>query len=195
MAEAAYGFSFEKLVLYAWSLGIGTVWIGGTMNRDAFEKASQLKRNEMMPCVTPAGYPAEKKSVRETMMRKGIKADDRKPWEKLFFKNDFQTPLSPGKLDGQMKKIFEMVRWSPSAVNKQPWRIVQKDGIYHFYEKKDKGYVGEATGDLQKIDVGISLCHFVLGAESMGMKYGISVGDPGIEVMADTEYMVSVKLA
>ncbi len=31
--EEAYGYSFEKLVLYAWSLGIGTTWIGGTMKR------------------------------------------------------------------------------------------------------------------------------------------------------------------
>lgn len=30
--EEAFGFSFEKLVLYAWSRGIGTTWIGGTMD-------------------------------------------------------------------------------------------------------------------------------------------------------------------
>ena len=30
-AEEAFGFSFEKLVLFAWTLGIGTTWIGGTM--------------------------------------------------------------------------------------------------------------------------------------------------------------------
>ena len=38
-AEEAFGFSFEKLLLYAWSLGIGTTWIGGTMKRELFEKA------------------------------------------------------------------------------------------------------------------------------------------------------------
>lgn len=31
--EEAFGYSFEKMVLYAWSLGIGTTWIGGTMKR------------------------------------------------------------------------------------------------------------------------------------------------------------------
>ncbi|MBR0387240.1 MAG: hypothetical protein IJH85_05550 [Clostridia bacterium] len=30
-ADVAFGYAFEKLVLYAWSLGIGTTWIGGTM--------------------------------------------------------------------------------------------------------------------------------------------------------------------
>ena len=54
-ADEAYGYSFEKLVLYAWSLGIGTVWIGGTMNRDAFEKAAGITSEERMPCMTPLG--------------------------------------------------------------------------------------------------------------------------------------------
>ena len=57
-AEEAFGYSFEKLVLYAWSLGIGTTWIGGTMKRDHFEKAAGLKGNQIMPCISPLGYPA-----------------------------------------------------------------------------------------------------------------------------------------
>ena len=35
-ASVAFGYSFEKFVLYAKSLGIGTVWLGGTMNRPAY---------------------------------------------------------------------------------------------------------------------------------------------------------------
>ena len=30
-SDVAFGYSMEQLVLYAWSLGIGTVWIGGTV--------------------------------------------------------------------------------------------------------------------------------------------------------------------
>lgn len=41
--EEAFGYSFEKLVLYAWSRGIGTTWIGGTMKRELFEKAAKRK--------------------------------------------------------------------------------------------------------------------------------------------------------
>ena len=36
-ADVAFGFSFEKLVLYAWSLGIGTVWIGGRNHLSPYE--------------------------------------------------------------------------------------------------------------------------------------------------------------
>ena len=148
-ADVAFGYSFEQLVLYAWSMGIGTTWIGGTMKRELFEKAAGLKDGEMMPCVSPLGYPAEKKSVRETVMRKGVGADKRSPAEKIFFDRDFDTPLS-GKKKDEIADLIEMVRWAPSAVNKQPWRVVcAEDGRYHFYEKKDKGYAGNATGDLQ----------------------------------------------
>ena len=38
-ASVAFGYSFEMLVLYAQSMGIGTVWLGGTMNRSAYEEA------------------------------------------------------------------------------------------------------------------------------------------------------------
>ena len=54
-ADVAFGYSFEKLVLYAWSLGIGTTWIGGTMKRELFEQAAGLTEGEMMPCVSPLG--------------------------------------------------------------------------------------------------------------------------------------------
>ncbi|MCR5374844.1 MAG: nitroreductase family protein [Lachnospiraceae bacterium] len=188
-ADVAFGYSFEKLVLHAWSLGIGTVWIGGTMKREAFENAAGLKAGEMMPCVSPLGYPATKKSIKETMMRKGISTDSRISPDKLFFEEKWEQPLNP---DDNMSEILDMVRWAPSAVNKQPWRIVHKDGAYHFYEKKDKGYTSDLTGDLQKIDVGIALCHFILGLEHKGKKADLKIEDPGIKIPADAEYIASV---
>ena len=72
-AEEAFGYTFEKIVLFAWSLGVGTTWIAGTMNRGAFEKAMELSEGEVMPCVSPLGYPAEKMSLRESVMRKGVR--------------------------------------------------------------------------------------------------------------------------
>lgn len=190
-ADVAFGYSFEKLVLHAWSLGIGTVWIGGTMKRELFEKAAGIKEGEMMPCVSPLGYPANKRSLKETMMRKGIGADSRISGDKLFFADEWGHAFTPS---DDMTDIFEMVRWAPSAVNKQPWRIVFKDGIYHFYEKKNKGYIGDATGDLQKIDVGIALSHFVMGLEEKEKHSKVIVNDPGIGIPDDSEYIVSVEV-
>ena len=71
-AEEAFGYAFEKVVLFAESLGVGTTWIAGTMDRKAFERAMELSDGEVMPCVSPLGYAAKKMSIRETMMRKEI---------------------------------------------------------------------------------------------------------------------------
>ena len=124
-------------------------------------------------------------------MRKGVGADSRMTADKLFFAEKWGNALEP---DKAIAEILEMVRWAPSAVNKQPWRIIAKDGTYHFYEKKDHGYDRDKTGDLQKIDVGIALCHFTMGLEEKEMSYGVFTEDPGIETPENTEYIVSVKV-
>ena len=93
-ADVAFGYSFERLVLHAWELGIGTVWIGGTMKRELFEQAAGLKDGERMPCVSPLGYPAAKRTLKETMMRKGISADSRIASDKLFFAGEWGKPLT-----------------------------------------------------------------------------------------------------
>lgn len=190
-AETALGFSFEKLVLYAWSLGIGTTWIGGTMKRDLFERAAGLSEEELMPCVSPLGYPAKRRSVKEAMMRKGVGADSRLPPEKLFFDGVWGIPLTVS-ASNELRDILEMVRWAPSAVNKQPWRIVAAEGGFHFYKKQGRGFVSEKTGDLQKVDLGIALCHFVMGMEEQGEKPEVVIRDPGIAVPDDVTYIATV---
>lgn len=192
--EEAFGYSFEQLVLYAQSLGIGTVWVGGTMDRAAFERAMELQTDEMMPCMSPIGYPAEKMSLREGMMRTGIKADKRTPFEKLFFEEAFGRPLTPEKA-GRLAWPLEMVRWAPSAVNKQPWRaVLDKSGV-HFYLKQSKGFVSEAVGNMQKIDMGIALCHFALAAKEKGIGIRFALQDPGLSAEPDTVYIASYLLA
>ena len=82
---------------------------------------------------------------------------------------------------------------APSAVNKQPWRVIVTGNGCHFYEKRDRGYSGEKTGDLQKIDVGIALCHFISGLEERGRKPEMTVENPGIAVPEGVEYIATVR--
>ena len=187
--DLAYGYVFEDFVLYCQSLGIGTVWIAGTFNRGAFEKAMEVGEGEVMPCMTPVGYPAKKMSVKESMMRTGVKADSRKAAAELVFDGAFGAPLNP--VNDAIANAIEMMRWAPSAVNKQPWRVIYKDGKYHFYEKRDKGY-DNGKFDLQMIDVGIGLSHFVLALKDAGYDPQFEFADPGIEIPSNVKYAVSV---
>ncbi len=182
----AFGYSFEKMVLYAWSLGIGTTWIGGTMKRELFEQEAELKDGEIMPCVTPIGYPAKKRSIKEIGMRTAIKADKRRKGEELFFENDFSTPLHTD--DDIIQNALEAVRLAPSAVNKQPWRIVKCGNDFHFYEKKTIGDSGSAWY-VQKVDLGIAICHFMDIAGGT-----LSVAKPDIASDKGMEYIATVTL-
>ena len=182
----AFGYSFERLVLYTWSLGIGTTWIGGTMKREMFEKEAGVNSGEVMPCVSPLGYPAKKRSIKEIGMRTAIRADKRIKNEELFFENDFSTPLRTD--DITIQNALEAVRLAPSAVNKQPWRIVKCGNAYHFYEKKTLGSNG-AAWDVQKVDLGIAICHFMSIAGGT-----LSVIKPDISAANDIEYIATVTL-
>ena len=189
-AEEAFGYSFEKVILYAQSLGIGTTWIAGTMNRSAFEQAMALSDGEVMPCVSPVGYPAKKLSLREAMMRKGVKADSRLDFGELFFDGSFDQPLTENNA-GELAEVLRAVRLAPSAVNKQPWRVVVCGGKAHFYEKPGRGYVSGDGWDLQKIDMGIALCHYELAAAECGIPCSLVMQDPELTVPEDLQYIAS----
>ena len=191
-ANEAFGFSFEKIVLFAQSLGVGTVWLGGTFNRIAYEKAMQLDQDQIMPCASPLGYVAEKMSLRESMMRKVVKADKRKDFADLFFDHTFDTPLTKEKA-GQLAFALEMVRLAPSTVNKQPWRVVVAKNAVHFYLKRSFNFAGGDL-DMQKIDMGIALCHFETAAKSQGLNVSFALQDPNLATDQNLLYIASYLL-
>lgn len=184
-SEEAFGYSFEKMVLCAWSLGIGTTWIAATFKRPPFEKAVNLQDGEKMYCISPLGYPSEKMSDKEIKMRKSINADNRQPATELFFDGDFNTPLT--ETDEKIQAALEAVRIAPSATNKQPWRIVKVGNNFNFYVEHTKGYVNEKTGDVQKIDLGIALCHFMSVIEGTCKNE-----NPNLSAADNLEYIATV---
>lgn len=186
--EIAYGYSFEKVCLYALSLGIGTVMLAASLSRSTFEQAMDVKSDEVLPVGSPVGYPSEKRSIRENLMRKGLKADDRIPFGELYFEGTFGRGLTK-EAAGDFAEALEMARLSPSAGNKQPWRAVIDGDKVHFYEKKSMK--DSPLGDIQKVDVGIALAHFDMTMEENGLAGSFSFEDPGIKAPAETHYIVT----
>lgn len=171
--ELAFGYSFENACLYALSLGIGTVMLAASLNRDAFEKTMEVQLGEVLPVASPIGYPAEKKSVRETLMRRGLKADDRLPFETLFFEGSFEK----GRTKDEIGLFDEaLARWAPSAANQQPWRAVIDGNTVYFFEHRSMK--DNTLGDIQKVDVGIALCHFDLTMQEDGKKADLCFAIP-----------------
>ena len=191
MALEALGYEFEAVILYLTHLGLGSCWLGGTFNRNGFASAMDIGEGKMFPAATPYGYGASKMHLTETLMRKAIRADHRKPWNKLFFSRDFQTPL-PEDAAGDWSFPLEMVRQGPSASNKQPWRVLVHDEACYFYEAKEPGYSDIFPYDIQRLDMGIAAAHFDLSATEMGIKGHFEVdSEPDLTLPPNMHYIFS----
>lgn len=179
--DVAFGYSFEMMILYAWSIGIGTTWVGGTLNRPLFESAAETKDDEYMMIVTPVGYPSSSPSQVDAKLRASVKGDERFKASEIFFENDFKTPIESS------DDYIEAIRWAPSAANRQPWRIVRDENRYHFYERHTPGYTSGVEWDVQKIDVGIAISHLMYVSEAEFV-----IDDPNIGTDEYTEYIATV---
>lgn len=190
--EMGYGYEFEKLCLLLNELGIGTTILAATLKRKAFEDAMDLEGSEVMPATTPIGYPASKRTMREKLLRKAIKSDERLPFEELYFKEDFNTPITE-KEAGDLRDALELMRWAPSAGNKQPWRAIIDGDTIHFYKDSTRSLGESNLGDVQKMDVGIALAHFDLARKEDNIDGEFVYDDPGIPTNEKTEYLISFK--
>jgi hypothetical protein len=186
------GYALEATVLYATALDLGTCWIGGIFDRKHFGRSLGMGDGEILPAVVAVGRPAEKRSLRDRLVRWSAKGDMRKDPAAVFFSNDWQTPFryadSP-----PWATVLENVRLAPSASNKQPWRIIAKDGGFHFFLDRDKAYSAMMPHvDLQRIDLGIAMCHFQLSAQESGLAGEWRSEEPLVdETPANFEYIVS----
>ncbi|AUD63182.1 hypothetical protein BK010_06115 [Tenericutes bacterium MO-XQ] len=185
-----YGFIFENMILDLTEKKLGTVWIGGTFDRHTFD--FMHKDHEIVPTITPVGYEdADHHSSKEDEVRERVHADRREPFDKLFFNNDFDTPLDE---THAFAKALNYVRLAPSTDNKQPWRILVKDHDVHFYLERTPAYGESLDFDVQAIDMGIALSHFVKGLEELGLKFKVSNDFVNIK-LPDYEYAFSVKVS
>ena len=186
----AVGYNFEQLVLYAAHLGVGTCWLAGTFDRKAFTVAMNVGEDEWMPAVSPIGYPAEKRAFSESLMRSGLKADQRKDWADLFFDGDFRTPLSRAAA-GDYAQPLEMLRLAPSATNAQPWRVLRQGGAFHFFAKVTEGQGEVDPPNIQRVDVGIGACHFCLTAREQGLSGALRAAEAsaGTDIPDNCRYL------
>ena len=169
-----YGYQMEQIILFATSLDLGTCWLGGSFTRSSFARKISAADDALIPAVTSIGEIASVADARNGRLRRQINADQRLPWTQLFFNQRFGIPLTqPDAVD--YTTPLEMLRLGPSASNKQPWRVVKDGSAWHFYLQRTKGYPqGTLTrflgiADIQRLDMGIAMCHFELTARELGL--------------------------
>ncbi len=192
-----FGYQMEAVILAATDLDLGTCWLGGSFTRSSFARKIELAAGEIIPAVTATGYAA-KRSKYNQLARRQVRADQRLPWDRLFFEGQSGMPLSPESA-GLYAQPLEMVRLGPSASNKQPWRLVRDGNTWHFYLRRTPNY-GRGSlifnvlrlADLQRVDMGIAMCHFEFAARELELIGRWAVNDPGTGFPgANSEYVVS----
>lgn len=192
-----FGYLMEFAILFATDLGLGTCWLGGSFTKSSFAKKIGVTALESVPAVTSTGYSADN-SQSEDRNRRRAAGEMRLNADKLFFTEKFGQPIQPEQA-GSYATVLDMVRMGPSASNKQPWRIVKQDAVWHFYLQRTPGYgrdswLGRLIGvaDVQRLDMGIAMCHFELAAMELGLQGKWSIQEPKLEKPdLHTEYTVS----
>jgi nitroreductase len=191
-----YGHGLQHAVLAATDLGLGTCWLGGSFTKSSFARKIGATRSEVVPAVVATGYPEE--GSRAGRMRERAGSERRLPREVLFWEEKPGEPLDLSR-SGGYEDVLETVRWAPSASNKQPWRLLRSGDVWRFYLQRTKRYgKGSAIfsllrlADLQRVDMGIAMCHFELAARERGLAGRWVVDEPGFDALpAGLEYTVS----
>lgn len=169
-ATVDFGYLFEALVLDLTKEGLGTCWLAGTFHRSAFQEL--IKEGEIIPAITPVGYPEDHLSLREHAIRFAIKADRRKPFDQMFFLGDINHPLNEDPTY-EFYEPLHFVKLAPSASNKQPWRIIMDKNMAHFFLEKTPNYNTNRPFVIQELDIGIAIYHFEMGLIELGKSYEI----------------------
>jgi hypothetical protein len=158
------GFIFEQIDLFLSSSGIGSCWLGLTKPKKDLLETSSLE----FVITLATGNPEE------TVHRKNISEFNRKPLDQISKGDKF--------LD-----IIESARLAPSATNSQPWFFVTDDNHIHCYCIKSGLMKRIIYKKMNRIDMGISLCHLWLAG--LNKKFGISFyTDPDAKANAPDGY-------
>lgn len=185
-----FGNTFEKIILKATEMELDTCWMVSTFKDSHLKELLELEADEVIAMVSPIGY-GKHSNLKHRLTRFITGADKRKSWDLLFFNENFQTPLDEN-INEDIYRILESVRRSPSAANKQPWRIVKNKMTFDFYIEP-KVMMKPSSGKINVTynDIGIAQCHFMLMARALGYDVKWFIKD---DTLADKIYVGSIAL-
>ncbi len=189
-----YGYALELLILKATELELGTCWLGSTFRRSDFAHRINLQPTEILPAITPIGIRS-KRNIKGKSIRTLIRAKRRKPFENLFFKDNFGQGLHESEVE-IYKNAFKWLQLAPSGGNRQKWRclFLSDTKIVHFFIDRTSESPTGGYWNIQKLDMGIAMAHFDRGCKDQKLS-GYWKLEPSLKLMDpiphDFEYCFS----
>lgn len=137
------GFVLEQISLKLTELGVGTCYLGATHMDELKADAKGLEPLIFMSLGMPD----------QTLTRKNISE----------FKRKRLDEIATGEIQGDMARVIESARLAPSAMNRQPWRIVVTGNRAICCVEHS---VLDSFKRLSEIDMGIVMSHMLLTARA-----------------------------
>jgi hypothetical protein len=166
------GWTAERAIIDLWAAGWASCWIGGVFSRSKAASVAGTSGEEYVPIVVALGKEAERRSLMDRVVTRASGARQRKPLAELCFLAD-GSALNEDVLASGWGIALEALRLSPSASNKQPWRLIWDPQVPFcmLFLEEDRLY-NNSLGNthLQNIDIGIAMYHFAAAAGYAGLK-------------------------
>ncbi len=144
------GFMFQQVDLFLSSMGLGSCWLG--MARPTSETKSEPKTELLFVIILAFG--------------KTVDSPHREP---SAFTRKPLTEVSSG-ADNRL----EAARLAPSATNSQNWFFACDNGKIDVFQKKLNPAMALMYDKMNKVDMGIALCHLCVATEHNGLKFVFS---------------------
>jgi hypothetical protein len=161
------GYRVEQIVVRLTSLDIGTCYIGTLYREQANRTRLDLPIQSRCGALLVFGRPATSTAGRalNSLMRSVPSGNTRLPLNQLFFQETFDHPTNP---PDDLSLIISAARSSPSAVNSQPWRFLERDGWLHLFVKRYNSRYGYGPGQAYRFyDGGICMANVKLALKAL----------------------------
>jgi nitroreductase len=174
------GFVLEEAVIRLTQLGIGTVWIAGTYNAGLAERSTPGFK---VPVAVAYGEDAGNPGFVSRLFSWFSGSRTRLGFDQLFFDGDSGIPFQEDSV--RWGGLLEIARLGPSAVNKQPWRLVIVGDSVHVFN------AGTQPHSLFDIGIALSGIHLFAVANNSEKEVEFAVvGDPPASPLGGT-YVIS----
>ncbi|MFH0915852.1 MAG: nitroreductase family protein [bacterium] len=175
--QESLGYLGEAAILEATSLGLGTCWVGGFFDRPLAAALVALAPGERVLAISPVGEAQARPRAGARVLKRFVGAHKRKAADAIA--PGFDAELWPA----WAAEGVRLARVAPSAVNRQAWRFELEPApaagaggaqgpvaaagptgavIVSTVTKGNEGNVS------RRLDCGIAMLHFEVGARLMG---------------------------
>jgi len=164
--ELCMSYAFERVhIALLTPMHLDACWISLTLDKAKAATAVHASADEEVVFAFPVGHKASSLLARGAAFVTGM--GTRKPLPTFVCNGDLNRPFEGITESDPWWKVFESVRWAPSAYNKQPARIVVSstaDGNKRAFHL----FLSNAVPQYLWQDAGIALWHFDSVATQLG---------------------------